>query len=98
MGPFTGKFQRQNVRAAIHRYVLTGYCFFNYRRIILTMFIDIPIFLALYFGYKIVKRTKIVNLKEMDLWSGKEAIDRQEHLWPVRKPRNFAERIWFWIA
>ena len=64
----------------------------------LTLFLDIPVFLALYFGYKIVKRTKIVKLKEMDLWSGKEAIDRQEHMWPVREARNWLERIWFWIA
>jgi amino acid transporter len=45
-----------------------------------------------------VKRTKIIKLKEMDLWSGKEAIDRLEPFWPERNPRNWLERIWFWIA
>ncbi|KAF2163595.1 hypothetical protein M409DRAFT_68492 [Zasmidium cellare ATCC 36951] len=61
-------------------------------------YIDIPIFLALYLGYKLVKRTEIVKLKDMDLWSGKAEIDRQEPLWPVRQPRNWVERVWFWIA
>ena len=61
-------------------------------------YIDIPIFAALFLGYKLVKKTKFVSVQEMDLWSGKAEIDRQEPLWPVRKPRNFIERVWFWIA
>ena len=61
-------------------------------------YIDIPIFSCLLLGYKIIKRTKLVKLSEMDLWSGKAEIDRQEPLWPVRKPRNWLEKIWFWIA
>jgi amino acid transporter len=59
-------------------------------------YIDIPIFLALILGYKLVKRTKVVKLQEMDLWSGKAEIDGQ--VWPVRKPRNVVERVWFWVA
>lgn len=59
-------------------------------------YIDIPIFLALVLGYKFVKKTKLVELGDMDLWSGKTEIDRQ--VWPVRKPRNVVERVWFWIA
>ncbi|KAI1259982.1 AAT family amino acid transporter [Xylariaceae sp. FL1019] len=61
-------------------------------------YIDVPIFFALSLGYKIVKRTKMVKLSEMDLWSGKEEIDRLEGTWPEVRPRNFAERIWLWIA
>ncbi|KIV81683.1 hypothetical protein PV11_03853 [Exophiala sideris] len=61
-------------------------------------YIDIPIFASLFLGYKIVKRTKFVKLKDMDLWSGKAEIDRLEGTWPEVKPRNFVERIWFWIA
>ena len=61
-------------------------------------YIDIPIFLSLFFGYKFIKRTKFVPLSEMDLFSGKGEIDRLEHTWPVVKPRNFLERIWFWLA
>ncbi|KAF2724922.1 AAT family amino acid transporter [Polychaeton citri CBS 116435] len=61
-------------------------------------YINIPIFFLLLFGYKIVKKTKMVKLVEMDLWSGKAEIDRLEPLWPVRRPRNLVERVWFWIA
>ncbi|KAI1149849.1 amino acid permease [Nemania diffusa] len=61
-------------------------------------YIDIPIFAALFVGYKVVKRTRIVPLAEMDLWSGKAEIDSLEGTWPEVKPRNFWERIWFWIA
>ena len=61
-------------------------------------YIDIPIFLGLFLGYKFIKKTKFVKLSEMDLWSGKAEIDRLEETWEVRKPRNFLERIWFWLA
>ncbi|OAA79033.1 Amino acid/polyamine transporter I [Akanthomyces lecanii RCEF 1005] len=61
-------------------------------------YIDIPIFLSLFLGYKFVKRTKFVPLTEMDLWSGKAEIDRLEGTWVVPKPRNFLERMWFWLA
>lgn len=55
-------------------------------------------FLGLYIGYKTIKHTEIVKLRDMDLWLGKDLIDREEALWPVREPRNWLERIWFWIA
>ncbi|KAI0413090.1 AAT family amino acid transporter [Xylaria grammica] len=61
-------------------------------------YIDVPIFLALFLGYKLVKKTKVVPLGEMDLWSGKAEVDRLEGTWPDPQPRNFLERIWFWIA
>ena len=61
-------------------------------------YINIPIVLTLFFSYKFVKKTKFVKVEDMDLWSGKAEIDRLEPLWPVVKPRNFLERIWFWIA
>ncbi|KAK1715285.1 amino acid permease [Colletotrichum lupini] len=61
-------------------------------------YIDIPIFLSLFLGYKFVKKTKFVKISEMDIWSGKAEIDRLEPTWPVVKPRNWLERIWFWIA
>ncbi|KAL0768923.1 hypothetical protein CaCOL14_008231 [Colletotrichum acutatum] len=61
-------------------------------------YIDIPIFLSLFLGYKFVKNTKFVKVSEMDIWSGKAEIDRLEPTWPVVKPRNWLERIWFWIA
>jgi amino acid transporter len=61
-------------------------------------YIDIPIFLSLFLGYKFIKRTKFVKLEDMDLWSGKAEIDALEPTWKVPVPRNWLERIWFWIA
>ncbi|KAH9884241.1 proline-specific permease [Xylariomycetidae sp. FL2044] len=61
-------------------------------------YIDIPIFACLFLGYKLIKRTSFVRLGDMDLWTGKAEIDRLEGSWIEPKPRNFLERIWFWIA
>lgn len=61
-------------------------------------YIDIPIVLTLFLGYKFVKKTKFVRVEEMDLWSGKAEIDRLEPFWPVVKPKNLIQRVWFWIA
>ncbi|EOO01039.1 putative proline-specific permease protein [Phaeoacremonium minimum UCRPA7] len=61
-------------------------------------YIDIPIFLCLFLGYKLAKRTKFVKVSEIDIWSGKAEIDRLEPHWQVQAPRNWLERIWFWIA
>ncbi|KAK8062388.1 proline-specific permease protein [Apiospora hydei] len=61
-------------------------------------YIDMPIFAGLFVGYKLVKRTRMVKAADMDLWSGKAEIDRLEATWVEPVPRNFIERIWFWIA
>jgi amino acid transporter len=61
-------------------------------------YIDVPIFLALFLGYKIVRKTRMVKLGEMDLWSGKAEVDRLEGTWPEVKPGNLLERMWAWIA
>ena len=42
---------------------------------ILVAYIGIPLFLILYLGYKIVKRTKVVNPKEADLSKGFAKLD-----------------------
>lgn len=76
-------------------------CFFPGRfsaKTFLPPYINIPIFASLFLGYKLVKKTRFVRVHEMDLWSGKAEIDRLEPHWVVPKPRNFLERIWFWIA
>ncbi|KAI0003570.1 proline-specific permease [Xylariaceae sp. FL0662B] len=61
-------------------------------------YIDIPIFACLFLGYKFIKGTSFIKLSDMDLWSGKATIDSLEGTWPKVEPRNFLERIWFWIA
>ncbi|KKZ65168.1 hypothetical protein EMCG_08988 [[Emmonsia] crescens] len=51
-------------------------------------YIDLPIFGGLFLGYKLIMRTKFVKTEEMDLFSGKEEIDRLEGMWETPKPRN----------
>lgn len=43
-----------------------------------TAYIGIPIFFLAWLGYKLLKKTKFVNLLEADIWSGKAEIDREE--------------------
>lgn len=52
-------------------------------------YIDIPIFLCLFLGYKFVKGTKFVKMDDMDFWSGKEEADELESTWVEPVPRNF---------
>ncbi|ETN46439.1 uncharacterized protein HMPREF1541_00623 [Cyphellophora europaea CBS 101466] len=82
--------------------LFNGYdCFFPGRfsaKTFVPPYINIPIFVALFVGYKVVKRTRFVRVHEMDLWSGKAEIDALEGTWTVPVPRNWLERIWLWLA
>lgn len=60
-------------------------------------YINIPIFLCLFLGYKAFRRTSFVKLEDIDIWTGKAEIDRLEP-WPVVEPRNWAQKIWYWVA
>jgi len=65
----------------------------------LAAYITIPIFLVLWLGHKIVMRTRwAIPVGEMDVYSGKEVGDRLEELDVIPIPRNWVEKIWFWIA
>ncbi len=61
-----------------------------------TAYINIPIFALLFFIWKVIKRTRMVQPFEADIWSGKHAVDNA--VWPEDEPKNLLERIWFWIA
>ncbi|KAI9700548.1 MAG: hypothetical protein M1820_006702 [Bogoriella megaspora] len=61
-----------------------------------TAYIGIPIYFGFYLFWKILKRTKPVKPAEADIWTGKAAVDAE--VWPDQHPRNFIEKIWFWIA
>lgn len=65
-------------------------------RVSLHSYICVPVYIAFYLFWKIFKRTSFVKAEEADLFTGKAAIDA-EH-WPEQLPRNFLEKIWFWIA
>lgn len=62
----------------------------------ITCYIGFPIFIGLFVFWKIFKQTSIKTAANADLLTGKEEVDAQE--WPDRVPRNFLERVWFWIA
>ena len=65
----------------------------------LAAYITLPLFLALYIGHKIFYRTPLARrVEDIDLWSGKAEQDRLEELFVEPVPRNFGERIWYWIA
>ncbi|KIW14444.1 hypothetical protein PV08_07228 [Exophiala spinifera] len=62
----------------------------------ITDYIGVPIFFGLFLFWKILKRTCPVKPAEADLYTGKAALDAV--VWPRRRPRNWLERVWFWIA
>ena len=72
----------------------------------LAAYITLPLFFALYLGHKWWSRTPWIRpIETVDLWSGKEEVDRQEEedrlLWGDEDPtaaRGLRQRIWSWIA
>ncbi|RDW62834.1 putative general amino acid permease-2 [Coleophoma crateriformis] len=64
----------------------------------LAAYIGIPIFFALYFFWKIFKRTSIRDPSEADITSGKAALDLEDGHWPDQTPRNMLEKFWFWLC
>ncbi|KAK6394080.1 hypothetical protein LTR65_001926 [Meristemomyces frigidus] len=61
-----------------------------------TAYIVVPVYFAFYIFWKVFKRTKFVKASEADIWTGKAALDAE--VWPERLPRNWLEKVWFWIA
>lgn len=62
----------------------------------ITDYVGIPIYFGLYLFWKFFKRTSLIDPESVDLWTGKAALDALE--WPERIPRNFLEKIWFWVV
>ncbi|KAH7399553.1 proline-specific permease-like protein [Pyrenochaeta sp. MPI-SDFR-AT-0127] len=66
----------------------------------LAAYITIPIFLALYAGHKIFYRTPFaIKIQNIDVMTGKKEMDFlcKDDL-PGPQPKNFAQKVWFWIA
>jgi yeast amino acid transporter len=63
-------------------------------------YITIPIFFLLYFGHKVyTKNWKWLRpVEQVDVISGVAEADAMERMHPPRQPRNWLERVWFWIA
>ena len=60
---------------------------FDYKTFI-TGYIGLPVFFFCYFGYKFYYKTKIIKPLEVDLYTYKEALDRDEELWKIREAEN----------
>ncbi|RTE84131.1 hypothetical protein BHE90_001257 [Fusarium euwallaceae] len=62
-----------------------------------TRYFGIGYLIVVYVSYKVFKRTKFVKAREADLWSGKEAVDRELAHWDnkgIEEPKNLARRFW----
>ena len=63
-------------------------------------YVTLPIFAVLYFGHKIyTKNWKFVRpVHEIDVFTGLDEAEKTEAMYPERQPRNWIEKVWFWIA
>ncbi|KAL7800059.1 amino acid permease/ SLC12A domain-containing protein [Trichoderma ceciliae] len=65
----------------------------------LAAYITLPIFLALYIGHKIWKRTPFyIKTSEVDVITGKKEMDEMEAMDQPPVPKNWLQRVWFWLA
>jgi len=65
----------------------------------LAAYITIPIFLALYLGHKVVRKTRFaIPVQEIDVISGKAEMDAYCAMDEEPVPKNVWQKIWFWIA
>ncbi|KAJ5316943.1 hypothetical protein N7508_001451 [Penicillium antarcticum] len=65
----------------------------------LVSYIVFVIFFLLYFGHKLWYKTPwMTKASDIDVFTGKEEIDRltEEEIEPI--PRNWVEKVWWWIA
>lgn len=70
---------------------------FNYKTFI-TNYCAVPFWLALYFGWKFVHKTKIIPSAEVDLVSGRREFDEDEAMWEekeaLRGKQPWWKRVW----
>jgi amino acid transporter len=65
----------------------------------LAAYITLPIFLALYFGHKIWFHTPWATpVEDIDITTGIREMDILAEMEEVRRPKNLAQRVWFWLA
>ncbi|ODQ66100.1 amino acid permease [Nadsonia fulvescens var. elongata DSM 6958] len=57
----------------------------------ITGYLGIPVYLILFIGYKVVKKTKFVKPAEADLYTLKDIIDREEELFLIEQERQLLE-------
>lgn len=65
----------------------------------LAAYITLPIFLVLYFGHKIWFRTPFATpVEDIDITTGVREMDILAEMEVVRQPKNFVQKMWFWLA
>ena len=64
----------------------------------ITAYVGIPIYFGLYLFWKILKGTKVIDVRHADIQTGKAALDAADKCWPERKARNMWQKIWYFIA
>ena len=65
----------------------------------LAAYITIPIFLALYLGHKIVRRTPLARpLAEVDVITGEKEMEEMKIMEGECIPRNWVDKAWHYIA
>ncbi|KAL7934624.1 amino acid permease/ SLC12A domain-containing protein [Trichoderma chlorosporum] len=58
-------------------------------------YVGIPIFFTLFFGWKIIKKTKFRNAQEVDLQTGRQLDKSTEY---AEAPKNLLDQLWAWAA
>ncbi|KAM4065372.1 amino acid permease [Hirsutella rhossiliensis] len=62
-------------------------------------YVTIPAFLVLYIGHKLYFRTPMyIPTSEMDAITGKREMDELEAMDEERVPKNWLQKVWFWLA
>lgn len=65
----------------------------------LAAYITIPAFLVLYLGHKALRRTPFLKkVEDIDVITGKKEMDDLCAADAERVPKNWLQRVWFWIA
>ncbi|EXJ77813.1 AAT family amino acid transporter, partial [Capronia epimyces CBS 606.96] len=58
----------------------------------LTSYLGIPVFAALYVFWKLLKKTRIHPLDQVDLITGKQEVDDMDGCWPKVQPKNLWQK------
>lgn len=69
---------------------------FNHKTFI-TSYLGLPLYAALYFGYKFYYKSRIIPLHEVDLVTGRREFDEDEAMWAEKEaanPPSFWRRLW----
>lgn len=66
----------------------------------LAAYITLPIFLVLYLGHRAFAGEKRwwKRVEDVDVVTGVQEMDELAEMDEERKPRNWVERVWFWLA